>query len=37
MSKLTRVLILGATLAAMNLAALTAVAQAQANDQPTSN
>jgi hypothetical protein len=37
MSKLTRVLILGATLAAMNLAGLTTVAQAQANDQPTSN
>ena len=34
MSKLTRTLILGATLAAMNLAAMTAVAQAQANDQP---
>jgi hypothetical protein len=33
MSKLTRTLILGATLAAMNLAGLTAVAQAQANDQ----
>jgi hypothetical protein len=32
MSKLTRALILGATLAAMNLAGLTAVAQAQAND-----
>jgi hypothetical protein len=37
MSKLTRALVLGATLAAMNLAAMTAVAQAQANDQPTSN
>ena len=35
MSKLTRALILGATLAAMNLAAMTTVAQAQANDQPT--
>jgi hypothetical protein len=33
MSKLARTLILGATLAAMNLAGLTAVAQAQANDQ----
>ena len=37
MSKLARTLILGATLAAMNLAALTTVALAQANDQPTSN
>jgi hypothetical protein len=36
MSKRTRALILGATLAAMNLASLTAVAQAQANDQPAS-
>jgi hypothetical protein len=35
MSKLTRTLILGAALAAMNLAGMTAVAQAQANDQPT--
>ena len=34
MSKLTRALVLGATLAAMNLAAMTTVAQAQANDQP---
>ena len=34
MSKLTRILILGATLAAMNLAGLTAVAHAQANDDP---
>jgi hypothetical protein len=34
MSKLTRVLILGATVAAMNLAGLTAVAHAQANDDP---
>jgi hypothetical protein len=34
MSKLTRALILGATLAAMNLAGLTAVAHAQANDDP---
>jgi hypothetical protein len=33
MSKLTRALILGATLAAMNLAGLTAVAQAQANNE----
>jgi hypothetical protein len=32
MSKLTRALILGSTLAAMNLAGLTAVAHAQAND-----
>jgi hypothetical protein len=37
MSKLTRAFILGATLAAMNLAALTTVALAQANDEPTSN
>jgi len=34
MSKRTRALILGATLAAMNLAGLTAVAQAQANHDP---
>ena len=34
MSKLTRALILGATLAAMNLAGLTAVAHAQANHDP---
>ena len=34
MSKLTRTLIIGATLAAMHLAGMTAVAQAQANDQP---
>jgi hypothetical protein len=34
MSKLTRTLILGATLAAMHLAGMTAVAQAQANDDP---
>jgi hypothetical protein len=37
MSKLARALVLGATLAAMNLAAVTTVAQAQTNDQPTSN
>jgi hypothetical protein len=37
MSKLTRVLVLGATLAAMNLAGLTAVALAQSTDEPTSN
>ena len=37
MSKLTRALVLGATLAAMNLAGLTTVAHAQANDEPTSN
>jgi hypothetical protein len=37
MSKLARALILGATLAAMNLAGLTAVAQAQSTDEPTSN
>ena len=35
MSKLARVLVLGALVAAMNLAAMTTVAQAQANDQPT--
>jgi hypothetical protein len=34
MSKLTRTLIIGATLAAMHLAGMTAVAQAQANDDP---
>ena len=34
MSKRTRALILAATLAAMNLAGLTAVAHAQANDDP---
>jgi hypothetical protein len=34
MSKLTRALVLGATLAAMNLAGLTTVALAQANDEP---
>jgi hypothetical protein len=34
MSKRTRTLILGATLAAMNLAGLTAVAHAQANNDP---
>ena len=34
MPKLTRVLVLGAALAAMNLAGLTAAAQAQANDDP---
>jgi hypothetical protein len=34
MSKRTRALILGVTLAAMNLAGLTAVAQAQTNDEP---
>src|SRR5215216_6325773 len=37
MSKLGRTLILGATLAAMNLAAMTTVALAQSNDEPTSN
>jgi hypothetical protein len=37
MSKLARALVLGVTLAAMNLAAMTTVALAQANDQPTSN
>jgi hypothetical protein len=34
MSKRTSTLIIGATLAAMNLAGLTAVAHAQANDDP---
>jgi hypothetical protein len=34
MSKLTRTFITGTTLAAMHLAGMTAVAQAQANDQP---
>jgi hypothetical protein len=34
MSKLTRTLVIGATLAAMHLAGMTAVAQAQATDQP---
>ena len=34
MSKLTRTLIVGATLAAMHLAGMTAVAQAQAADEP---
>ena len=34
MSKLARALILGATLAAMNLAAMTTVAHAQATDEP---
>jgi predicted phage tail protein len=34
MSKLTRTLIIGATLTAMHLAGMTAVAQAQANDEP---
>ena len=33
MSKLARTLVLGAMLAAMNLASMTAVAQAQANDE----
>jgi hypothetical protein len=37
MSKLTRALVLGATLAAMNLAGLTAVTSAQSSDEPTSN
>ena len=37
MSKRARTLILGATLAAMNLAAMTTVALAQTDDQPTSN
>ena len=33
MSKLTRILIIGATLAAMNLAGMTAVAHAQATNE----
>jgi hypothetical protein len=37
MSKLARALILTATVAAMNLAGLTAVASAQSTDEPTSN
>ena len=37
MPKLARSLVLGATLAAMNLAAISTVALAQANDGPTSN
>jgi hypothetical protein len=37
MSKLARALVLGATLAAMNLAGLTAVASTQSTDEPTSN
>jgi hypothetical protein len=37
MSKLVRTLVLAATLAAMNLAGLTAVASAQSTDEPTSN
>ena len=37
MSKLTRTLVLGVTLATLNLAGLTAVAQAQSSDQPTRN
>ena len=35
MSRLTRTLIIGAMLAAMHLVGMTAVAQAQAEDQPT--
>jgi hypothetical protein len=35
MSKLTRALILAATVAALNLAGMTAIAHAQANDQAT--
>jgi hypothetical protein len=37
MSKFTRALVVGTTLAAMNLAGMTAVAHAQANDQPASS
>ena len=37
MSKPARALVLGITLAAMNLAGLTAVASAQPTDEPTSN
>jgi hypothetical protein len=36
MSKLTRALVLGATLVAMNLVGMTAVAQAQTNNEPAS-
>jgi hypothetical protein len=36
MSKLARTLILGVTLAAMNLASMTAIAQAQTTDEPAS-
>jgi hypothetical protein len=37
MSKHARALVFGAMLAAMNLAGMTAIAQAQATDQPASN
>jgi hypothetical protein len=37
MPKLIRVLVLGATLAAMNLASMITVAQAQASDEPNGN
>ena len=37
MSKLARTLVFAATLAAMNLAGLTAVASAKSTDEPTSN
>jgi hypothetical protein len=37
MSRLTRALVLGVALAAMNLAGATAVAQAHVNDDPASN
>jgi hypothetical protein len=37
MSKLARALVIGAMLAAMNLASATAVAQAQTSDSPTTN
>jgi hypothetical protein len=37
MSKLARALVLGVTLAAMNLTAMTTLALAQATDEPTSN
>lgn len=37
MSTRTRALVVGAMLAAMNLAGMTAVAQAQATDEPTSS
>jgi hypothetical protein len=37
MSKRTRALLLGVTLTAMNLAAMTTVAHAHATDEPTSN
>jgi hypothetical protein len=37
MSKLTRALVVGAMVAAMNLVGMTAIAQAQTTDEPASN